>query len=47
MSNEEDPEGEPMYPSEAEVNAGRKLTMGERVVGRIMGSRPRCPGCRK
>ena len=48
MSDEQDGEAERMYPSEAEVNAERVLTMSERVVGMIFGrSQRRCAGCRR
>ena len=48
MSNEQVGEGESMYPSEAEVNAERPLTMSERIVKQIFGrSHTPCAGCRK
>ena len=45
--DEEPEEGESMYPTEAELNAMRPLTLGERIVTRVMGGRPPCANCRK
>ena len=45
--DEEPEEGESMYPTEAELNAMRPLTLGERIVTRVMGRRPPCANCRK
>ena len=52
MSDEREEADKPLFPSEAEVNAGRSLTMGERVVSQIFGqifgkSHTPCAGCRK
>jgi len=45
--DEEPEDDEPIGLTEAELNAMRPLTLGERIVTRVMGGRPPCANCRK
>ena len=45
--DEEPEDDEPIGLTEAELNAMRPLTLGERIVTRVMGRRPPCANCRK